>query len=213
MKRTITSFWALALGVSLVAAPLMAQQQGGGRRGGFRAGVSILRLPSALEARLGLSADQKTKLQAIAERLRSEGGGRLAQGASQEERREAFAKQRAAREKAEAEAVALLTDAQKKQYEELRAEAESYAGLGGAGVALLSVSGLTAEQKSKLQNLSREAANRQQQPAGENREAAREARRAREEANRAAVKAILTAEQQKEFDAALEAARNRRGQN
>lgn len=214
VTRLLTSFWALALGVALLSAPVLAQQQGGGRRGGFRGGVSILRLPTAIEARLNLTVDQKARFQALNERVRSEGRGSLAQGSTPEERRAAFRKLLAAREKAEIEAVALLNDAQKKQYEELKAEAASYAGLGGTSVALLSVSNLTADQKSKLQALAKEAAaKRRQASQNADREAAVRERRALDDAHRTAVKAILTPAQQQQFDAAIEASRSRRPGN
>jgi Spy/CpxP family protein refolding chaperone len=202
--------WALALAaaVTTAAGPAMAQGQGQGR--GFRGpqGLSILRLPMTLETRLNLNADQKTKIGVIRDRVRGELQGLFGQNTDREA---AVAKLRETNQKAEAEATALLDATQKKQYDDLKAEARNYEGLGDAGIAVLSVSDLNGDQKAKLKEAATAAAaKRPQQGQGTDRQAARAARQAFDEANRATVKAILTAGQQTQFDAAIQAQRQRR---
>ncbi|MGV3723392.1 MAG: hypothetical protein ACO1SX_21055 [Actinomycetota bacterium] len=215
MNRQITRIWAMALGLTLAVAtaPAFAQGQGGQGRGGFRGrGVfSILRLAPPVQSRLNLNADQKTKIEAISDRLRTELRGVFQAGGDREA---AIAKLRETNQKAEAEAVALLDATQKKQYEDLKTEAMGYAGLGGAGSALLAITDLTAEQKTKLKALATTAAQRPRPEPGGDRAAAAQARRTQSEADRTAVKAILTPAQQTQFDAAVAASRQRRpGQN
>jgi hypothetical protein len=215
MNRQITRMWALALGLTLAVAagPVLAQGQAGQGRGGFRGrgGFSILRLAPPVQTRLNLNADQKTKLQAISERVRTELRGVFQAGGDREA---AMLKLRETNQKAEAEALALLDATQKKQYEDLKTEAAGYAGLGGAGSALLAITDLSADQKTKLKALASTAAERPRPQPGGDRAAAQQARRAQDEADRAAVKAILTPAQQTQYDAAVAASRQRRpGQN
>jgi len=215
MNRQITQMWALALGlaIAVAAGPALAQAQGQGR-GGFRGrgGFSILRLPAPVAARLNLNADQKTKIDAISDRVREELRGAFQAGGG--DREALMQKIRATNEKAEAEAVAILEAGQKKQYDELKVEAMGYAALGDSATALLAIPDLNAEQKTKLKALATTAAaNRPQPNAGGDRAAAAQARMARETANRTAVKAILTAGQQTQFDAAIAASTQRRRPN
>jgi len=202
MNRWFSRMLAVTVGVTALVGAYTAQaQQNGqrGQRGIFR--LSVLGLPAPLHTKLQITADQKTKLEAIQMRLRTE-----AQAAGQGN----FQEVRARREKANEEALAILTADQKTRFEALRMESDKYAGLGRAGTALLVVDGLTADQKSKLEALSMETRTKQRelfQGAGQgaDRQALAEKFRAMETETVAAVTKVLTADQAKTFDTTLKA--------
>jgi Spy/CpxP family protein refolding chaperone len=230
MNRSKTSLLALALGVvvALCSVPALAQGPGGGSggpgrggpgggRGGFGGrgrGFSILRLSPPVQARLGLDAAQKSKIDAIGKKLMSDAQGLFGGGGDREA---AMTKMRGLGAKAEADAVKLLKPAQKKQYDSLKAEAANYAGFGRSGGALLAVTDLTPPQKTKLKTLATEAGAKRDKlfggsgsggpggPGGGDRNGMMEKMRAMNDANTAAIKKVLTPPQQKKFDAAVTA--------
>jgi hypothetical protein len=185
----------------------------GARRGGT-GGLSLLELPPSLEARLQLTADQKTKLDAI--RTRVQGEVRALVGQQGGDRRMALQKAREARQKASTEAMALLTPAQKQQLEGFQSELQQFQGLGRSAPALLAVTGLTDEQKARLKTLAVETQNKRRemfqglQQGGNTRELGQKMQALETETN-AAVKQILNAQQQQQFDAALRNSGPRRG--
>jgi hypothetical protein len=180
---------------------------------------SILRLPPQVQDKLGLSGDQKKKLDAIGDKMRSEMQGMFGQGGGGD-RQAAMQKLRARGQKAEAEAMAILKPDQKKKYEAMKAEAKDYEGLGRGSVALLAVNGLKGDQKKKLRELAKQSESKRQKlfaggPGGPGGRGGGpggpgggfEAMRALNEANDKALAKILTAGQMKQY----EAARPRRG--
>jgi len=180
---------AVALACAIVA-PAQAQ----GRGGFFQAGLSPTRLSPTLQTKLSLTADQKSKLEAIQAKTREQlqalfqGGG--GQGARDQLRE--------LNQKAEAEALAVFTADQKKTYEGWKAEAEPYQGLGRTHVALLVVTGLSADQKKQLKDLGAAIQAKRPQP-GQG--GGREAFQALEQETQAGIKKILNADQAKQFDA------------
>jgi hypothetical protein len=209
MKRRTIAFVALAV-AALTAVPALAQGQGRPRGRGFGQGVSLLRLTAPLEQRLKITADQKAKLQALQEAVQQE-SRRLFQSAGGD-RQAAAQKVRELSQKSEAEAEGLLDASQKTEWAAVKADLEKYQGLGRSGPALISVTGLNEDQKAKLAKLSMDmGAKRRElfQPGGD-RAAAQEKMRALEMETVNAVKGILNADQQKAFDAALQAAGPRR---
>ncbi|MGV3723391.1 MAG: hypothetical protein ACO1SX_21050 [Actinomycetota bacterium] len=228
MNRSMTPFLALALGVVVATCSIPAMAQGpggggpgrggfGGGRGGFggRArGLSILRLSPPVQARLGLDAAQKSKIDAIGKKLMADAQGLFGQGGGGGNREAAMTKMRGLSAKGEGDALNLLKPAQKKQYDSLKAEAASYAGFGRSGGALLAVADLTPPQKSKLKTLATQAGAKRDKlfggggpggPGGGDRNAMMEKMRAMNVANTAAIKKVLTPPQQKKFDAAVAA--------
>jgi hypothetical protein len=196
----------MTLAAGLAAAPAFAQGQGQ-RRGGFgNPGLMLLSAPG-VQTRLNLTADQKGKLEGIQTRTREE--TRAAFQAAAGDRQAAGQKVRELNQKAETEALAVLTGEQKQQFEAIKAEQQQYQGLGRASLALLSVTGITAEQKTKLTEASRQAGAKRQElfqsAQGGGFEGIREKMQALETETNASVKAILNADQQKQFDTALEA--------
>lgn len=84
-----------------------------------RQGVRALSQPEVANA-LKLSADQKSKIEAIRQEERSALQGLRGNGQSPEDRRAAFEKIRATRQANEAKLLGVLTDAQKKQFEAMQ---------------------------------------------------------------------------------------------
>jgi len=177
----------LALACGLVG-PAQAQQRG---RGGAQ-GLSPTRLSPGLQTKLALTADQKSKLEAVSMKAREEGRA-LGQDATREQRA-------ALNQKIEAEALGVLTADQKKTYETWKAEVMPYEGLGRTHVALLAVSGLNADQKKQLSDLSN-ATREKRRAAGQGGAGNREAAQALETEAQAGIKKILTADQVKQFEA------------
>jgi Spy/CpxP family protein refolding chaperone len=203
----------LALGASAFTPAAHAQQPGrpGGRfqRGGPFGQLSVLTLTDAQMDQLKFTADQKSKLNAIRERLQTERRALIGQGAGGD-RQAAFQKLQELNQKAQADALAILTDDQKKQFEAMKTAAEAYAGLGRSGAALMSVTGLTDDQKNKLKALAAETQTKRQAlfqefQSGGDRQAAAQKLQSFQTETDAAVKKILTADQAKQFDAALQA--------
>jgi hypothetical protein len=192
-----------------------------------------LRLSPPVQARLNLTAAQKTKIDAISDKARDNaraafggGGGPGGPGGSPGrpggspggggDRSAAMAKVQAANAKAETEALKVLNPAQKKQFDALKAEAATYAGLGRNGNALLAITDLKPDQKNKLKTLATQSGAKREKlfsgasSAADGR-AVFEKMQKLDDENRASVKKILTAPQQKKFDAAVEAGRGRGG--
>ncbi len=99
-----------------------------------QAGVMALSRPDVVE-KLKLTDDQKSKLREVAEANRGPGGGRggFNTNASEEERRKAMEEARARREKTEADTMAVLTEEQKKAFEELKGKKFEFPAFGGFG--------------------------------------------------------------------------------
>jgi hypothetical protein len=113
--------------------------------------------------------------------------------------REAFQK---LNQDAENSALAIFTADQKKMYEGWKAEAEPYAGIGRTHVALLAVTGLNADQKTKLKELGTKLQTKRMsliQSANGDFGSLREPLQALETEAEAGLKTILTADQQKQF--------------
>lgn len=196
---------AMALGAALlVPGAAFAQGFRGGPGGG---GLSATRLPAGLQTRLKLTADQKARLMAIGEKMRGEMQA-LFQGGGGGDRQALQQQMRTLNEKSDAEAMALFTPDQKKQYTEMKTEAESYSGLGRASVALLSVEGLTGDQKTKLKALSQDGAVKRrealQSAQGGDFGAIREKMQAMEAESMATIKKILNPAQGKQLDTAIQ---------
>jgi hypothetical protein len=192
------------LALSLAAGPVFAQQGGRGRGGG--AGLSLLALPAPLAEKLMLTADQKTKLQDLQTKLQSD--SQAARQAANGDRQAAAQKTRELSMKAQADAAALLTEDQKKTWEGWMTQYRGVAGLGRSGAALLMVSGITDEQMGKLKTLATDTmAKRREimQAANGDRQAAAEKTMALDADTQTAVKAILNADQGKQFDAGIAA--------
>jgi len=128
MKNTLKLALTLA-GIALVATPIVSAQneqrpparEGGGPGGGRGRGLNA----DMLAEQLGLSADQKTKVAAIIQKQREQ-----MEAIPQEERRE---KGRALREETDKAISAVLTDEQKKKFEEMRANRPRGGQGGGPG--------------------------------------------------------------------------------
>lgn len=192
---------------------------------------SILRLPPQVQDRLGLSADQKKKIDDIGGKMRSEMQGLFGPGGGGGDRQAAMQKLRDRGQKAEAEALAVLKPDQRKKYEAMKAEAKDYEGIGRGSVALLAVNGLKGDQKKRLKELAKKSGEKRQKllgaggpgggpggpggrpgggpggPGGGPGGGGFEAMRALNEENDKALAKILTADQYKQY----EAARPRRG--
>lgn len=212
MNRFMMGLAAAVLAGVMVAGPVLAQGQGQGRRGrGFQQGFSVLNLTPPLETKIGLNDDQKAKIKAISDKLRADTMA-LLQSAG-DDRRAAFQKAQENRTKAEAEAMALLNDGQKKQVEALKQEAQGYEGLGPAATGLLSVTGLTDDQKGKLKALSTEMQGKRRevlQSVQGDRQAAQEKLRALQMETNQGIQKILLPDQAKQLEEALRAAGGRR---
>ena len=254
MKQRVATVISVALTVGVLVGPAFAQRPGGGPGGaggpggpggrpgfggpggpggfGMRGGrgLTLTRMPPAVQDRLGLSADQKKKLGAIGDALRSEMQGMFGGGG---DRQAAMTKMREKGEKAEKDAMAILDAKQKKKYEELKAEAKDYQGLGRGSVALLAVKDLKGDQKTKLKALAKTTGEKREKlfgaggpggpggPGGARPGAGGpgggrpggpgaggpgggfEGMRALEEETQASVKKILNAAQQKQYEEAL----------
>jgi hypothetical protein len=192
--------WTLVAAAALALLPsgAFAQQRGFGRFGGG----PLLASPPA-QARLQLTADQKSKVQAIQMKSREELRG-LFQGGG--DRQAALEKFREANQKAEAEMVAVLTADQKKQYDGLKTDDMQWQGLGRSSRALIGVTTLNADQKTKLAALAKDAGAKRQdlfQSAQGDFGAIREKMQALDAESTAGIKKILNAEQAKQFDDAL----------
>jgi len=119
--------------------------------------LSLLSLPPALEKRLKLTPAQKTRLAEIRRKLRASARPLAPPTTATQisDRRASLLEMRAAREKAETESLAVLTAEQRRQFDALTAETKRYPGLGvRVNTALLCVTGLTPAQKKKLEQLS-----------------------------------------------------------
>jgi Spy/CpxP family protein refolding chaperone len=203
MNRSFAGFLAAALAVGLAAAPAMAQGQGRGR-GGFGGGpVQLLAVP-AVQTRLSITADQKTKLEAIQTKMREERQAAFQAGDPQAARE----KLRELNQKAEGEVMAILTADQKTKLQAVTAEHEQYQGLGRPSYGLLAVTDLTADQKTRLGELARTTQEKRRAAfqGGGGQGGGRERLQAFEAETATAVKAILTSAQHKAFDDGLAAA-------
>jgi hypothetical protein len=215
MNRFAMALAAMLLTGVVAVEPAQAQAQQGqqrrpGGRGGF-GGFSVLNLTPPLQTKLALNEEQKAKIKAINEKLRADNMA-LMQSAAQGDRRAAFMKVQENRTKAEGEVLALLNADQKKMVDGWKAEAQAYEGLGPAGPALLSVTGLTDEQKSKLKALSADTQTKRRdvlQSVQGDRQAAQEKLRALQMETTTALGMILNADQTKQLQEALQAGGDR----
>lgn len=100
-----------------------------------QAGAMALNRPDVSE-KLKLTDDQKSKLRELAQNQGGPGRGGFNPNATQEERQKAMEEARARREKATADAMAVLTPEQKKTFEEMQGkkfEFPAFGGFGGGG--------------------------------------------------------------------------------
>src|SRR4051812_42015386 len=123
MKKLVALAAVLAA-VTLVPA-LPARAQGQGRRGMFP-GLTLIQMPAPLQAKLKLTDDQKAKLQTMrdAQLAEFQAGQQEAQNGG--DRQAIFQKIAASRQKADADALALLTADQKTQFEGMKKESAQY---------------------------------------------------------------------------------------
>lgn len=205
LHRVLSTVMA-SLALVLACVPASAQQQGGRGRGRGE-GLSLMRLPAPLAEKLGLNAEQKTKLEALSQKVRAEGEAIRASAGN--DRQAAAAKLRDLNMKTDAEASAILSPDQKKIWDGWAADHREIAGLGRPATALLMVAGLSGEQKGKLKTLSTETGEKRRQlfegAQGGNNPELRQKAQAMETETLAAIKAVLNADQVKQFDAALTA--------
>jgi periplasmic protein CpxP/Spy len=209
------SFLMMGLAVCVAAGPALAQQGGRGRNRGD--GLTLLRLPAPLAEKLQITADQKTKLEALGERQRTESAA-IRQNAAGD-RQAANRQLRELSTKIDAEAAALLNADQRKNWDAWSAEHKNVAGLGRSATALLMVSGLSDEQKGKLKTLATDTqAKRQQlfqgvQGGAANNPELRQKAEALETETQTGVKGVLNADQVKQYEAGLAALPQRRRPN
>jgi hypothetical protein len=209
--RYCSAALAALIALTLVSGPAFAQAEGAPptaptrRRvlgNGALTRVSLLRLTPALEQRLKITPDQKAKFAEIQGRTQQSLQGQITRDQTPEQRREGIRKFQEAQLKAETEAEALLVGDQKKTLEAIRTDAEQFQGLGRYSVALLAVSDLTAEQRSKLTALAADTRQKRGKIFQENRDPAKRAQlaaafRAQQQQIDAGIKAILTPAQAK----------------
>jgi Spy/CpxP family protein refolding chaperone len=145
---------ASALALTLAVAPVLAQGQGGQRRGGGR-GVSLATLPiKTLDSVLTLTADQKTKVTAIQEKYAADVKPlRPAQGQPADPAN--TAKLRELSQQATKDIEAVLTDEQKTKWADARKEFALYT-LAGIPAPLYGEVKLTGDQKTKLEAIQKE---------------------------------------------------------
>jgi len=190
--RTIArALAAAALGIAALA-PALAQEAGNAQQERPRARrASVLTLPvSVLEGTLQLTADQKTKIASIQEKYRDQVRAlRPAQGAQPDQAN--AQKLREAARQALQEIQAVLTPEQRTR---LRDAGRELAALAMAGIPLQALGDLklTADQKSRIAAITREAAEKRQALSQEERRT--KGREIFQEV-RTKVEALLTAEQ------------------
>jgi hypothetical protein len=202
----------------LLAGPVLAQGAGapapGGGQGGLAAAgrtlgqFSVLRLTPDLEKRLALTADQKSRLDGMRSAFQQEARGLVVVGGQGGDRQEALRKFQGLAEKAENDGTAVLTPEQQKQVAAWKEDAKQYEGLGRSSLALLSVSGITDEQKEKLKKLGREMLTKRLEALkgfapGSDRQQARQKFQEIERDCQAGIRKILNEEQDKQYEAAL----------
>lgn len=217
MMRRLLSMLTLCAAVLVAVGPAQAQQGGRGRgRGGIQ--LSLMRLPAPLADKLALSAEQKSKLAAIGEKLQADTAA--ARQSAGGDRQAAMQKTRELTMAAQTEASALLNADQKKNWEAWAAMHREIAGLGRSATALLMVNGLTDDQKGKLKTLAETTQGKRRElfqgAQGGNNPELREKAMALETETQTAIKAILTGDQPTQFEAGLAAipqGRRRQNQN
>jgi hypothetical protein len=190
--------------------------------------LSILRLPPALEARLDLTTDQKSRIELVRAQARQEvealtpkpePGVQLDDAQKEERRAKLIAAVRPKLEAAEAQAEAMLTAEQKRRYAELQSAFAPLEGLGEPGFALLMVDGLTDDQRVRLKALADSADARRRDLAAAARQKGeptepdeeQKARKEQEEQALADIAKVLTPEQQKQLDLAMKTSVRRYG--
>jgi hypothetical protein len=189
-----------AVAVLVAASPAFAQGQGRRGFGQQATPLVVLGIP-AVQEKLALTAEQKTKL------------GEL-RNSMQEKMRELFqaggANQDAIRElnqQMEKDAEAILNDTQKTNFKPIMQTARDLSGLGRLGLGLLGVTGLSDTQFADLKKLASETAEKQraimQEAQGGDRQAAFQRIRELDEATGATVRQKLNEAQAKQFDDTL----------
>lgn len=203
----------VALLAMLVAVPALAQ----GQRRGLGGGMGLLQLPAPLQERLKLTAEQKTKMESIRAMLQQETMKTFQAIQNGGDAQESFGKLQELRQKSEADAVAALTPEQKQGWEGIQQEAREYAGFGPLSFSVVAVQALTDEQKTKLKALSGEMAGKQRELLQSLRDGDRQAALQKLQAHRmemeASIKKLLTADQAKQFEAAIPPMPRRPGAN
>jgi Spy/CpxP family protein refolding chaperone len=192
-RRVAAIVLAGALSLSLSVAAL-AQR---GERGGQRRGGAV---PAALLQRLGLSADQQTKIKAAADSYRAD--TEKARGLTDPQaRRQAM---RQARQSYESALNAALTSDQQARLKSLQEEARGYRVFGPIGMQLVALD-LTDDQKTKIRAIATKyepevAKLRSAQRNAGDREQMRTQSRELRGKMRDEVLAVLTPEQKKQID-------------
>lgn len=203
--RTRTIGLAVVLGMLTICAAVAAAQnpprEGRGR--GMRDGTSSVMLlrSEQVQKELKLTDEQKTKLQALADKIRSETRQRMSglRDLSSEERRKKFDEMRPEMQKLEEsqrkDVAAILNPDQARRFRQIELQQLRSAALLQADVA--TTLRLTEEQKKKLQEVATQTAEKLQTQTGEgtDRQQSREKRRQlRDDGDKQAM-AILTQEQ------------------
>lgn len=212
MSRRLLALAALSVVLVAPAGPLRAQGEPPHQPDGFgvRARTSTLDLLQApgVQATLQITAAQNTRFQELRTKLLSD----LRMLSSGGDRREALRKIPELRQKADTDALAILTPTQRRQYDAVAAEAQEFQGLGRAAMALPSVTGLSRDQKVELRKLADGAiAKRQELLRGASRNAGAFRRlQLIDQETAASVRKLLTPAQLKQFDDALKGGTGRR---
>lgn len=193
-----------------------AQQQQQARPGGMFGQVSVLQMTPPLQAKLKLTEEQKSKVDGLRKKLQETRMAAVQEAQNGGDQMAAFQKVAAAQRASETEAEALLTEEQKKNLAGMKEQAMQLRGLGRSAVGLLGVDGLTDDQKAKLKALSDDSAAKarelfQSAAQGGDRQAAVQKLLAMQAESETAVKKLLTADQAKQFEAALPAQMRRPG--
>jgi Spy/CpxP family protein refolding chaperone len=148
MQRGWRSAAVALVATMVLTSGALAQRGGGGFGRGGGGGINMLRMPE-VQTELKITADQKTKVEALMEKLRGQRGDfQSLRDLSQEERAKAMAERRAAETK---ELAAILNADQMKRYDQLRLQRTGMSALAEKEVA--DQLSLTADQRTKVQEI------------------------------------------------------------
>lgn len=171
--------------------------------------LSLLQRPPNLASRLQITPEQKSKLDTLQTRLQSE--MQALYGKDHQILPEKFQEITRSREKAEDEAMAVLTAKQRKEFEAVNRDYLSMDGIGASALRLISVTNLSDEQKTKLKTLANDTKTKRSSivvglaKGGDQKEITKKLQEMETE-TQAAIKKILTAAQQTTFDNAFNTA-------
>ncbi len=203
MNRRLV-FVSACAAVLLVSVVAYGQQRGqGGRRGGGMGmmgrgmGAAMLLRNEAVQKELGISDEQKTKLQELAEANRPSGDRPDFGNMSQEERQKWMEERAKAAEEQLKKVGEVLDEKQMARMEEIRIQSLGTGAYMDEAVA--KKLDITEEQQEKLRTAQREAFEALRDAAGEGERPNREAMAKMQEELQAKAKEILTEEQQAKF--------------